>query len=812
MVFAEKRYALFVFLIFFIPIFAYSFPTYEQTWQNCEEWSFNYDFNNRNYNAMTNLKTLCNKDYSCFIGDCDCNQEGWDLRDVAVGEELCCKNNEEPIYLFKTKDCGTKRITYYNISCAGVQSLQRIFFMNYSKIIFGCKQSVYTNPEYREIGSYAEVLCCDIIQCTPQCEECVYNEVCSETGERRCTGTECDTYTETCLRETDGNLCGLQTRVCNLGENCVCELGRYMCDSNEDKSCKKKCGNGICAGCLPDACTKITMGKDNDNDSWDAQCGDCNDSNPVIFPQTNELCGDGIDNNCNNLIDSDEEGCRIEGEVCIDGDNNQICCIELNGTWIYNSCCGDDAQENWCNDLGVCIDGRTAVSCGAQKRCVHGLCVGSMEETCTDGDMLDECCAYFGGAWLDNLCCGDDSNESWCSNSGRCLSSHPFPLCDGGCLNGVCVGNTTGMNQNESLKCEDECALSERMCVDNVSYKICGNLDNDLCSEYSEPVSCEDNNNCTMNYCSDGLCKVKVIEECVHNFSISSLNSPPKISIADTIKVQAGQRIIIKPYVYDSEGDIFELTFSGWISSSEYLTTEKDIGEHQVIIRACDNISCSEKVLVVYVLKEEKKQAYLNQSQQDHIGKESLKEQDSKYKVKRSFTFDNAIKRDEFPLQPEDFENSTEVFAAAKEMYQKTIKKVEIVKKAEVLEYGDEKKTVVSITIAPKAKLYNISIIEQIPKTVAERAFEIEFNIQPVVIKDDPMVLWEIAELEKPTKIEYEINREVEIAEIEKTKTVVIAGHIGQPKWTDYLIPALAVPLIIITYLYFNRFKKYNAK
>jgi hypothetical protein len=45
---------------------------------------------------------------------------------------------------------------------------------------------------------------------------------------------------------------------------------------------------------------------DEDNDGWTYDCGDCDDSDSTINPDAPEVCGDGVDNNCNAQID---EGC-----------------------------------------------------------------------------------------------------------------------------------------------------------------------------------------------------------------------------------------------------------------------------------------------------------------------------------------------------------------------------------------------------------------------------------------------------------------------------------------------------------------------
>ncbi len=104
---------------------------------------------------------------------------------------------------------------------------------------------------------------------------------------------------------------------------------------------------------VPHGCT------DEDKDGFakdGGSCGpmDCRDSNPHINPGAGEICDDGIDNNCNGLVDlADNKACDIPVS-CTDGDGD--------GFYAGGSECGpaDCDDGNWLVNPGeneVCSDG-----------------------------------------------------------------------------------------------------------------------------------------------------------------------------------------------------------------------------------------------------------------------------------------------------------------------------------------------------------------------------------------------------------------------------------------------------------------------
>jgi hypothetical protein len=50
--------------------------------------------------------------------------------------------------------------------------------------------------------------------------------------------------------------------------------------------------------------------QDLDNDGFFGDLDDCNDDDPAINPDAEEVCDDGVDNDCDEQIDGDDEDCQ----------------------------------------------------------------------------------------------------------------------------------------------------------------------------------------------------------------------------------------------------------------------------------------------------------------------------------------------------------------------------------------------------------------------------------------------------------------------------------------------------------------------
>jgi hypothetical protein len=116
---------------------------------------------------------------------------------------------------------------------------------------------------------------------------------------------------------------------------------------------------------------------DDDGDGYSENQGDCNDSDKTIYPGAEEICGDGIDQNCNGRdlpcgVDSDDDGTANDQDSCPDSD--------LSETVVVDGC--DSGVSNAVLSNGCTISDEI-VKCGADSRS-HGQYVSCVSHLTND--------------------------------------------------------------------------------------------------------------------------------------------------------------------------------------------------------------------------------------------------------------------------------------------------------------------------------------------------------------------------------------------------------------------------------------------
>jgi hypothetical protein len=195
------------------------------------------------------------------------------------------------------------------------------------------------------------------------------------------------------IYDVAGTVDGIGPNGWNYSKSDVCETGAYdgylkefFCNGTiawpKRYQCENGCSDGACLA-NPTTCT------DNDGDTFAVEggaCGlvDCDDADPLVNPGAAEACSNGIDDNCDGLIDDQDPTCLI----CTDLDGD--------GYSLEGGACG----------LTDCDDSDPAVNPGTAEACSNGI-----DDNC-DGliDTQDPAC----------LICTDLDGDGYSIDGGPC--------------------------------------------------------------------------------------------------------------------------------------------------------------------------------------------------------------------------------------------------------------------------------------------------------------------------------------------------------------------------------------------------------
>jgi len=249
----------------------------------------------------------------------------------------------------------------------------------------------------------------------------------------------------------------------------------------------------------------MNPGVDGDGDGSNV-CEDCNDNSALQAPDLEEICGDFIDNDCDDVADNvDADGDGYTGEACggddcddadfdlhpgidADGDGSDACsdCDDSDDSLLPGAAevC-DDGIDQDCNGADLAADsdddGYDSTDCGgpdcddtdplfnpeAVDLCdgVDLDCDGSVTETDIDGD------TYF-----DEACGGAD-----CDDEAQSIHPGSVEICNGvddDCDGLLLDGGEDDADADGVLACDDDCDDSDATVFPGAE-EICDLLDND---------------------------------------------------------------------------------------------------------------------------------------------------------------------------------------------------------------------------------------------------------------------------------------------------------------------------------------------
>jgi hypothetical protein len=178
-----------------------------------------------------------------------------------------------------------------------------------------------------------------------------------------CTDNDNDGYA------IDGDICGPVD--CNDNDAAVNPGAIESCTDGIDNNCNSLIDDADpSAENCPVTQPPVSSCTDADNDGFNVEgstCGpvDCNDDDPLINPDASEDCIDGVDNNCNGLVDASDPNAQACPAGCTD--------IDLDGYAIEGGGCGPID----------CNDSNPAINPGATD-----ICGDSIDQDCSNADAV----------------------------------------------------------------------------------------------------------------------------------------------------------------------------------------------------------------------------------------------------------------------------------------------------------------------------------------------------------------------------------------------------------------------------------------
>ena len=261
-------------------------------------------------------------------------------------------------------------------------------------------------------------------------------EICDDRIDQDCDGFDEECPPDPTDVDDDGDGVTENQGDCDDADASIYPGAKEACDDAIDQNC-----DGVDEACPPDP-TDV----DDDGDGVTENMGDCNDADQTIFSGATEICGDGIDQNCNgsdlacppdpNDVDNDGDGVTENMGDCNDADltvypgAKEICgdgidqdCDDADDACPMNPADVDDDQDGVTENQGDCDDTDETINPGAKEICGDGI-----DQDC---DRADEACPPDPND-VDNDRDGVTENEGDCNDDVASIHPGAKEICSDG--------------------------------------------------------------------------------------------------------------------------------------------------------------------------------------------------------------------------------------------------------------------------------------------------------------------------------------------------------------------------------------------
>ncbi|MBN1175286.1 hypothetical protein JXA48_01445 [Candidatus Woesearchaeota archaeon] len=116
--------------------------------------------------------------------------------------------------------------------------------------------------------------------------------------------------------------------------------------------------------------------------------------------------------------------------------------------------------------------------------------------------------------------------------------------------------------------------------------------------------------------------------------------------------------------------------------------------------------------------------------------------------------------------------------------------------------------TKVVIRVEPIQNQTSIDVVEVIPKEVALSAQDLIYSIQPIILEDDPVIMWHLENVDEPVELSYRVEKNVSLT----GNTILLSDDVKPDFDWRTLLPLLFIPLIGGLVVGFSKFEESRKK